>query len=476
MDSYQIRRLEKEPTNEEIIESIGADNAERNESLIEFIQLLDTIAPPYTIMLDSPWGSGKTFFVKSLQLLLEAANGSTAITKDTYRRSCPLVEQVKQSPSRLIPAYFNAWENDDTSDPIIALFAVLAAQLQVSTKQKELGKAFESLVGLALKAAVPAIGAFTGTTAMVNLDALPDAGTHALKRFKGEDLVECYKQRMSLRKTINEQLERVLSSSDEKIVIFIDELDRCRPDFAIHLLEQTKSLFQNKRIVLVLSCDTIQLASSLKGAYGESYDSTRFLERFYDQKVHLKPADPYKTITGKAFTPMEIGFDRLISEIFQTKALTPRDITRLLPKIEEVRKHVFELENAAYAGRDSICPLLSIAIGAFLPLLIFIEREDSMAYDEIVRGTGFQLLYDEGKKYDEFNHAMEFGREHTRAYQTDTDRSKYARDLYDVIFNSDSAGKHSVEIREAQERLGVWPNDINPGIFTEFKFPTFDDE
>ena len=70
MADGRIARLEKEPTCENIAEAISEDAAGRNDDLVAFVELLRRIDGPSTVMLDAPWGEGKTFFVKSAQMRL----------------------------------------------------------------------------------------------------------------------------------------------------------------------------------------------------------------------------------------------------------------------------------------------------------------------------------------------------------------------------------------------------------------------
>lgn len=65
-------------------------------------------------------------------------------------------------------------------------------------------------------------------------------------------------------------------------MFFIDELDRCRPTFAIELLERIKHLFDIQNIVFVLSIDKEQLEASTAAAYGSAINAPEYLRRFID--------------------------------------------------------------------------------------------------------------------------------------------------------------------------------------------------
>ena len=69
-----MKRLEVAPTPEAIADSIANDTASRNGELVDFVKLIDSIEGPYNLLLDAPWGDGKTFFVRSLEEVLKSLN------------------------------------------------------------------------------------------------------------------------------------------------------------------------------------------------------------------------------------------------------------------------------------------------------------------------------------------------------------------------------------------------------------------
>lgn len=67
----------------------------------------------------------------------------------------------------------------------------------------------------------------------------------------------------------------------------IDELDRCRPSYAVELLEIAKHIFAADRIVFVLAINRDQLAHAVKALYGIEFDAEAYLRRFFDLDFHL---------------------------------------------------------------------------------------------------------------------------------------------------------------------------------------------
>ena len=65
----------------------------------------------------------------------------------------------------------------------------------------------------------------------------------------------------------------------------IDKSDRCKPTFAVHLLEQIKHYIFDDRITFVFSINLEQLQHTIKQYYGADFDSCRYLDRFFDLRI-----------------------------------------------------------------------------------------------------------------------------------------------------------------------------------------------
>lgn len=106
-----MKRIDEEPTQEQIRDSLENDRIGRRGTVERFIHLLSIIEGPYSLFIDSPWGTGKTFFVKQVAKVLKSANPNINIED---RMEMPVLDddvrqRLNDSPIR--PVYFNAWEN-----------------------------------------------------------------------------------------------------------------------------------------------------------------------------------------------------------------------------------------------------------------------------------------------------------------------------------------------------------------------------
>lgn len=228
------------------------------------------------IALDAGWGQGKSTFIKMWRGYLEHHRGDKKI--------------------RTI--YFDAFENDYQKDPFLALASEMYQLISEDDEEKQIEfkdkavKAGKSLVRGALKLTVKTVtaGLIDGSAVdavekdLSNLiadqvdDLVKDKFEHAQQDKKA---LRAFKEHLS--KFAQEQ------GNGKPIVFIIDELDRCRPDFALELLEQVKHLFSVKGITFLLVTNRVQLEQSIKAKYGDN-DPINYLHKFINVWLTLPRA------------------------------------------------------------------------------------------------------------------------------------------------------------------------------------------
>ena len=95
----------------------------------------------------------------------------------------------------------------------------------------------------------------------------------------------------SIRTKFKEVMSEYQKENGKKIIFFIDELDRCRPTFAIELLEVIKHLFNIDNCIFIISIDKEQLSHSVSTIYGQNMDTIGYLRRFFDLDYRLPKLD-----------------------------------------------------------------------------------------------------------------------------------------------------------------------------------------
>lgn len=218
------------------------------------------------IALDSGWGEGKSTFIKMWRGYL--ANHREPVIKSIY---------------------FDAFENDYQKDPFLTLASEIYQLISVDdeeTKTKFKDKATKAVKSLArgsLKVAVK-----VGTAGIVDGSAVDVAEKEISNLISNQvdDLVKekfehAVKDKLAL-KEFRGYLSTFANEANngKPIVFIIDELDRCKPDFALELLEQVKHLFSVKGITFLLVTNRAQLEESIKAKYGQGIDPTNYLHKF----------------------------------------------------------------------------------------------------------------------------------------------------------------------------------------------------
>ena len=320
-----MKRVDEEPTPKAIEDALTQDPLHRKREIEDFLKMLIAVEPPYTFVIDAPWGSGKSFFVKQVARALQMTN--PALSQDSAKPSTTfgnIDEELHKKP--YLPIYFNAWEDDHFDNPILPILASIA-----STTGEESVKGGEDF-RKGIIGAIEAAASLVGYGGDIN---------GVIENFSGTDFLEQYKNERELRGKIDELIKSNLPKIADRAVIFIDELDRCRPEFAIKVLEQTKTLFQQENIVVVYSTDITQLAHSLQGIYGPRFDGRKYLERFYDKRLELNPIKPADYLLYKGINTMDgYTFMDITIDLLGYKQASLRACNRLIDSITNLSRYI----------------------------------------------------------------------------------------------------------------------------------------
>lgn len=248
------------------------NDALKRQPVVEFVRdLIQQLEGPFVLALDSPWGTGKTTVVRMLRASLKQEG--------------------------IASVYFNAWKEDYVSDPLIPMVAAID-ELQVADAEaearKQFGERMATVKRVASKVAKRGFVAAVKLATMnaVDLDEVAEESLASMAGAAAEDVIEAFKQEKAslerFRAALEEAVKAVAPEEPSKpLVFFIDELDRCRPTFAIELLERVKHMFDVKHIVFVLSIDKKQLEAITAAVYGERIDAPEYLRRFLDLEYTL---------------------------------------------------------------------------------------------------------------------------------------------------------------------------------------------
>ena len=196
---------------------------------------------------------------------------------------------------------FNAWETDHADDPLVALASELKdglSEFADGSFRERIKETTEAAKQVALRAIPGVIRILTAGL----LDVQASIGTEVGKLLASyaERSLEKYREDQESIKSFRQKLHVMANelslSRNHPLMIFIDELDRCRPSYAIALIEVAKHLFGVDGVVFVLAVNRTQLAHSISALYGSKFDATGYLRRFVDIDFRLPEPDRTKFV------------------------------------------------------------------------------------------------------------------------------------------------------------------------------------
>lgn len=230
--------------------------------------IIDSYSNGFVLGINNKWGTGKTTFIKMWQQ--------------------QLVNEKYQT------VYFNAWENDFENNPLIALMGELKT-ISISSTEPKFKKTLKRAAILSKH--IAPIVAQAIADKYINTQGLKEAIKSLTEGIADvfENEVDEYSTKKKSINDFKKSLSEFIENSIEKkpLVFFIDELDRCRPNYAVSILEQIKHFFSVPNIVFVLSIDKIQLGNAVRGVYGsENIDAEEYLRRFIDLEYSIPEPDP----------------------------------------------------------------------------------------------------------------------------------------------------------------------------------------
>lgn len=250
---------------------------ERNPYIHNFISMLLNIEKGGVIAIDGEWGSGKTYFVHQVKWLLDCTSKNIdGEVESVLSRIVPKLDNIKSHKYKAF--YYDAWKYDKSNNPFFTLLRTMILAFGGIDYFNQKKGFIESL----LKSASHIVKGITP----IDVESI----FNGIKEFSGINdttplsELEFIEQMDS---QVNSFLDYICEGQYDKLVVFIDELDRCRPSFAVELLEIIKHYFNNDKLIFVLSTNLKEFQYCIKHYYGEGFDGWKYLDRFIDIRITL---------------------------------------------------------------------------------------------------------------------------------------------------------------------------------------------
>ena len=301
----------------------------------------EDIRPVQRIFINAPWGMGKTLFADAIK------------------------EYLSENYEEINTLYVNSWKMDFYDEPMKALIAEMSEDNIITVESTEKAKNFLKNCGKIF------FGKILKNFLLKRFN-LNDKDIEEIKSFfNGLDTseLEDYKNY----KKLLEEFKDTLSKEESPKIIIIDELDRCRPDYAIQLLEIIKHIFDVKNIIFLFLINREQLESIVSTIYMNSNLSNKYFEKFYDVELNLPKANyeelnepEFKIVNDfKEYKVDKNGYsnnrDLVIQKIFldiafvikssswlENNDISIRNIKKLLKKFNILKDSLIEEEKEQY--------------------------------------------------------------------------------------------------------------------------------
>ena len=349
------------------------DQLERAQTGAALSELVERIKDPMVIALDGGWGTGKSFFLQ-----------------------CWVGQHLKDEKHQAQTVYFDAFKHDFIDEPLISLMGVIEDRFNdEDVKDRTLKDRFAGTVKVAKKLLKPTLRVGAGVLSSglsevavaaigtekvdTTVDTMVDAGVkrlgaeasgaiddlwkseagrrHAMVEFR-ESLVKLTAPDLPLPdKTDEDEQDNAEEEApwSKKLVIVIDELDRCRPDYALSLLEIIKHFFDVPHVHFVLGANMRELQNSVSARYGAGIDAALYLQKFVTLTMRL----PEYLNGGRGMGIAKRYFEQISSKMGLEAGL--------LNIVQEITSWVKEPNVISFRGFERLVSVLAITPSVWHP-------------------------------------------------------------------------------------------------------------
>lgn len=333
----------------------------------------------FVLNLNGAWGTGKTEFLKR-------------IYSDLLGKYYPVI-------------YIDAWESDFSKDPLTVVTSELLSQLEKFNDgigSENAIRQVKEYCGKVIKGALVGVAGFTtskllndSNIGMETIKQLLESDSESFTTQLTKDYTEQIEAIHNIRNLLG-QLAEVLQrnySAKLPIVVLVDELDRCRPTYAIEMLEVIKHFFTTDSFVFIVATDTEQLCHSITSIYGNNFDSLQYIKRFFDRKASLPSPNikSYLNALNKnfdAYSPLRLfpfidnmtlseNINSCISSLAFAYDLKIRDVDQLVNKVHSCLRSACTVKEKT--GKLQLINFPALVIGLIEQdrgYLSFSERDD----------------------------------------------------------------------------------------------------
>ena len=350
--------------------------------------------------------------------------------------------------------YYDAWKKDNNNDPLASIISEIAIQTNTEYHFRK----NDNLINLAKGLLQSVVKYKCDYEIPDNLGIEPTY-----------DYLEIAKKQDEVYKKINEYITELLSEKYERLIIIIDELDRCRPNFAVELLERIKHYFDDERLMFVFATNLEQLQYTVKKYYGNDFDGYSYLDRFFDIKLSIPEADFEKYDKALGVSDTLWVYFKMCRSFADYYELGLRERNKYLNISKIAGYYVTRNSNEMRFGDKNA---LEFSVMYIVPLLLILKFIDIEKYSSFVKGNNgedIQILKRIAPDEDNFIHYLFDNDEKNISDPLKKQKtvSEKLNEVYKALFVVDKNVEKTIGSCEFSRRIGKEIIDIS-NIMSEF--------
>lgn len=343
-----------------------------HEALVDFIKKTDT---PMTIGVQGEWGSGKTSLLNQIWSKLEESN------------------QEHQDDENYLQIWVNSWEHSLLCSPEECLLKIVNEIIQ-ELLQADVDKNNKDKV----KDGVQSL--MKGALRIGSSIAAGSAGTDAVDSFFSSNANTIKDLRKQLQNLVHE-IKELETNPYQRVIVYVDDLDRIEPRDAVSILELLKNIFNIKDCVFVLAIDYQVVVKGLKEKFGEPTPENEWEFRsFFDKIIQLPFTMPMNSYDiGKYVLSLlndikyyESDDDQLDEDLIESLVTlsigtNPRSIKRLINSLSLI-KILNDTKNESDSG-SSGSAINNKDVATVMLAMVCLQIANSDIYDMLVAEPTF---------------------------------------------------------------------------------------
>ena len=419
---------------EAIINSFVNNSIGRRKHVFNLVKLISNITGNQILAINGAWGSGKTYFIKQFELLVNILNNydengelinpelqtnNLACLKNLNDEQIYNINNViknsdydyranfMENPTNCL--YFNEWEYNNNEEPILSLiYKIINDFPYLITSCKE--TKFKTITGLI----------------DIVSNSLSKGGLKVSDYVDAQNLLDDIITSEEIKSIINEIFNELLKENSNKLVIVVDELDRCKPTYAIKLLEQIKHFINNENIIVILCTNMYQLSCTIKKQYGYGFSIEEYLDKIIDLTISLPQIsmkEYFQSIPLESTRQSSNWFSEVLLHYINYRNLEMRSINRYVTMMQFFEKHIYL--NMRKPSKERI-----LFEYVFFPYCVGEQIFNTINYKNFITGKGFEEFYNYINSSEEIKEIVE----HCTHHSTKKENRDIKKDM-ELIYN-----------------------------------------